>query len=174
MVVPIKKLKRFQSENNPNVFVFGEKSVLANWVLNHPFWTASILVFFAIVPTVSCSDRFLKVFIVFSTYNYAIALAARLLCRNLCYKVEYDLSSRVIKFYRCFNSGAIEAPIENVVFLFDRHFAAIYSVYRFTIFNEYMPYFAAIIPGNEIKFSDGIYARYMKWRFKSMKKSLEG
>lgn len=90
----------------------------------------------------------------------------RFICRNLCYLVEINTLSWRIKFFRCFNKGIVEADLHSVEFVFDKHFACLYSGERFTIFNEYMSGIADVLPLEmEIRFSDSSYGRYMKKQF---------
>ena len=156
-----------QSQQQAGTYLFGEKSKIANWILNHPLQIAAGGTLASCLVTIGDNTMLLRGLMIIPAYWFGLALLVRLLCRNLCYQVEINTLSERIKFFRCFNKGVVEAPIGLVEFRFDKHFAAIYGEERFTIFNEYMVEIAQVIwPEKQIKFSRGIYARYMKRRLK--------
>lgn len=147
-------------------YLFGEKSKVANWMLNHPFQVATGCALISCFIAVGDKMMLIRTLLIFLPFSFGLALLLRLLCNNLCYRVEIDKWSEKITFFRCFNKGIIEAPIRSVEFCFDKHFAAIYGGERFTIFNEYMAGITQVLSmEKEIKFSRGIYARFMKRQF---------
>ena len=164
-----------QLRKQAGTYFFGEKSKLANWILNHPFQIAAGCTLLASLIAIGDNSMLLRVLAIFPPFSFGLALLLRLLCRNLCYQVEIDTKSKKITFFRCFNKRIIEAPIQSVEFRFDKHFAAIYGGERFTIFNEYMGGIIQVLsPEKEIEFSKGIYGRFMKRQFeKSRSQNIE-
>ena len=144
-------------------YFFGEKSKFTNWMLNHPFQIATGCTLVACLIVLGEKMMLIRTLLVFPVFSFGLALLFRILCKNLCYRVEIDTLSENVTLFRCFNNGIVEAPIKSVAFCFDKHFAAIYGSERFTIFNEYMPGIKQLIsPTNDIKFSGNFYARFMK------------
>jgi hypothetical protein len=152
-----------QSQKQLGTHLFGEKSKLANWVLNHPFHVAMFLTLIGCSIAVVDKATQIPVLIKYEVVIFGMAFFLRFYCRNLCYRVEIDRLSEKIKFYRCFNKGVVEAPLHSVEFVFDKHFACYYAGERFTIFNEYMADIAEVLPPEmDIRFAKGLYARFMK------------
>ena len=148
------------------MYVFGEKSKVANWVLSHPFHIATGITLISCLIAIGDAAMLIRVLMIFPPFCFGLAFLLRFLCRNLCYWVEIDTASEKIKFFRCFNKGIVEAPLRSVEFVFDKHFACLYLGERFTIFNEYMGGIAEVLPpGMEIRFSGGFYGRFMKKQF---------
>jgi len=156
----------YQSQEQPGTYLFGEKSKLANWVLNHPIHIAVFITVICFPIAISDNATPLRTSVISEAIIFGLAFLLRFLCRNLCYWVEIDTLSEKIKFYRCFNKGIVEAPLRSVEFVFDKHFACYYSGERFTIFNEYMAAVAEVLPPEMgIRFAEGPYARFMKKQF---------
>jgi hypothetical protein len=146
-------------------YLFGEKSRVANWVLNHPFHLCGGAALIGLVVGDHDKVHLMRSLMIAASL-LVLALILRFLCRKLCYWVEIDTLSEKIKFFRCFNKGVVEAPLHSVEFVFDKHFACLYRGERFTIFNEYMGDIAEVLPlGMKIRFSDGFYGRFMEKQF---------
>ncbi len=144
------------------IYLFGEKSKLANWILNHPFHIIGVVLAILSLTTVRDWVFFLRTLWI-DAFLFGLAVLIRFFCRNLCYWVIIDTVSEKITLYRCFNKGIVEAPLRSVEFTFDRHFGCYYAGERFTIMNEYMSGIADVLPpGMEIRFSEGFYGRFMK------------
>ena len=159
-----------------NIYLFGEKSKFANWVLNHPIHIAAgcTLACCLLIIGDGDSEKQVRALQIIPLFFFGLAFLVRFLCRNLCYWVEIDTQLEKIKFFKCFNKGIVEFPIQSVSFRFDKHFAAFYAGERFTIFNEYMAGIAELLPPEkEIEFSRGLYGRYMKWMFERNRKVLK-
>jgi hypothetical protein len=153
------------SYNRAGVYLLGEKSKAANWVLNHPFHICGAAALIGLL--VGDYDKVhLMRSLMISASLMGVALIFRYLCRNLCYWVEIDTLSERIKFFRCFNRGIVEAPLRSVEFIFDKHFACLYRGERFTIFNGYMGCIVKVLPsGMKIQFTNGFYGRFMEKQF---------
>jgi hypothetical protein len=156
-----------QAHKQLGIYLFGEKSKLWNWVLNHPFHVAVILSLIGITFFVFDKARQMQVLIKAELVIFGTAFLLRfIICRNLCYLVEIDKLAEKIKFYRCFNKGVVEAPLRSVEFVFDWSFACYYAGQRFAIWNEYMDEIAEVLPREmEIHFKNGFYVRFMKKQF---------
>lgn len=161
-----------EPQTQAGTYIFGEKSKVANWLLNHPFHFVggpALLILLVSDHDIVHLTRVLTIILFF----FGFALLFRVLSRNWCYWVAIDTVSEKVTFYRCFNKGIVEAPIRSVKFVFDRHFAGLYNGERFTIFNEYMGEISEVIPtGVEIQFSDGFYGRFMKKQYRRQIESI--
>ncbi|MFZ2631085.1 MAG: hypothetical protein WA081_22675 [Desulfosalsimonadaceae bacterium] len=147
-------------------YIFGEKSKLANWVLNHPIHIGGCCVLIGTPLLASDKLTLIDSFVVNLLFFFGLSFFLRFICRNLCYWVKVDVASGKIIFYRCFNKGVVEASLNLVEFVFDTHFACHYDGERFTIFNEYMNDIVEVLPhGMEIRFSNSFYGRFMKKQF---------
>ncbi|MGO9020240.1 MAG: hypothetical protein ACLQVJ_18025 [Syntrophobacteraceae bacterium] len=155
-------MEREPERQENGTYLFGEKSKVANWILNHPFHiVGGGLLFCSLITVRDLATLVIPLWVGALLFGFAFLL--RLLCRNLCYRVEIYTVLEKIKFLRCFNKGIVEAPIRSVEFVFDKHFACLYGGERFTIYNEYMHLISDLLPpGMEIKFSEGFYGRFMK------------
>lgn len=154
-----------RSQKRTGVYLLGEKSKAANWALNHPFHIGGAVALIGLLVSDHDKVHLLRSLMI-AVSILGVALILRYLCRNLCYWVEIDILSERIKFFKCFNKGVVEAPLRSVEFIFDKHFACIYRGERFTIFNEYMPCIAEVLPSEiKIRFSNGFYGRFMKRQF---------
>ncbi len=159
------------TQNQENgTYSFGEQSKAANWMLNHPFHIVAGVVLACSVITIPDWTMLMRSLWV-DVFLFGVAFLFRLLFRNLCYRVVIDPAAEKITFFRCFNKGIVEAPLRSVEFLFDKHFACLYGGERFTILNEYMHLISEVLPPEaEIKFSDGLYGRFMKKQFERNKR----
>ncbi len=161
-----------KSQKQLGPHLFGEKSKLGNWVLNHPFHVVVFLTLIVCSIVVVDKATQIRVLIKLEVFIFGLAFFLRFYCRNLCYWVEIDRLSEKITFYRCFNKGVVEAPLRSVEFIFDKHFACYYAGERFAIFNEYMADIAGVLPPEmDIRFAKGLYARYMKKQFEKIRSS---
>ena len=94
---------------------FGVKSKLIVFIVKHPFLISLILVvsigslhyfeqsggyFWRVVPSIF----------------FGIALVARILFRNFCYRIDLDQERYTIKFYLPFNKGVVESHLSTVRF----------------------------------------------------------
>jgi hypothetical protein len=159
-----------QSQKQLGPHLFGEKSKLANWVLNHPFHVAVFLTLIGCFIAVVDKALQIRVLIKYEVAIFGLAFFLRVYCRNLCYLVEINMLTEKIKFYRCFNKGLVEAPLRSVEFAFDKHFGCYYAGERFTILNGYMADIAKVLPPEmNIRFAKGLYARFMKKQFEKMR-----
>ncbi|MGO9020954.1 MAG: hypothetical protein ACLQVJ_21635 [Syntrophobacteraceae bacterium] len=156
-------MEREPERQENGTYLFGEKSKVANWILNHPLLIAVVCTLISCFALIGDKAKLMVGLRILPATFFGIAFMLRFLCRNLCYWVVIDPASETITFFRCFNKGVVEAPIHSVQFVFDKHFACLYGGERFTIFNEYMHLISEVLPpGMEIKFSEGFYGRFMK------------
>lgn len=154
-------------EKEVHNYFFGKKSKFANWTLNHPFQIAGICTLIALIIVINLKDNIISNLIINLCFYFGMAIFFRIFFRNLCYLVEIDTKSEKITFFRCFNMGVVEAPIQSVDFIFDIHFSAIYAGERFTIFNEYLPEIEQLLPsGKNVNFSQNFYSRFMEKQLK--------
>jgi len=153
------------------IHTFGEKSKAAIWIVSHILLVLGGILCFLSVFLVFTGERKLLIFIIIAISLFVPVLCFRLFWGDRCYRVEVDTATENIRFFRFFNTKDIEAPIRSVEFVFTWKMTATYSGVKVSIFNEDMARIADILPeGVEIKFSKGIYGRFMKKQYQNMRK----
>jgi hypothetical protein len=155
-----------ENENPTGIYYFGEKSVIANWAINHPILIIAILAGVCCLITIDDKVMLSRVTIYVLPYLFAMAFLVKYLCRNLCYVVEIDMLHQTIRFYQCYKKGFIEAPLSEVEFCFDIIYGCHYMDKNFTIMTEYIFKIISILPDKKnIKFADHFWGRYAKKQY---------
>lgn len=159
-----------ENENPSGIYYFGEKSVFANWLLNHPFLIAVVLSVVGCLIVIDDKVMLSRVIIAFLPLVFGMAFLVRYLCKDLCFAVEIDTVHQIIRLFQCYNKGVVEAPLGEVEFCFDKSFGCYYIGKKFTIMNEYMYKILSILPSEKsVKFADNIYSRFVKKQFDKWK-----
>jgi hypothetical protein len=154
-----------ENENSSSIYYFGEKSVFANRVINHPILITAVLA--GVGCLILIDDKVMLSRAILTLPGlFGVAFFVRYICRNLCYVVEIDTLRQTIRLYQCYKKGFVEAPLSEVEFNFKISFGCCYMGKRYAIMNEYMYPIINILPKEKnIKFADNFFSRFAKRQF---------
>jgi hypothetical protein len=148
-----------------SVYVIGEKSKMANWIVSHIFlaFVGSGFLFSVIFALAGDPKPWFG--FVLTLFLFIPTTFIRLLFHDRCYRVEIDTATQRIRFFRFFYKEVVEAPIRSVTFRFSWKMTAIYDRTTVSIFHKDMVQIAEVLPEIVIEFSDGLLGCLAKKQF---------
>ena len=156
------------------MYIFCEESKVGIWFFNHVFYiVGGLSLLFCLTIGLKwgwASLRNVGTLAIVATF-LILASLCRLAFHNVCSRVEINIATEKIRFFRFFNKKIVEAPVRSVEFCCAYRFTCIYAGEKFVIPPGYTNSMAEVLPeGVEIKFGEGFWGRLAKRQYQKRKK----